>query len=111
MVNDDSIRNDGVSRVLRAPLRLAHPISNYFATAKLDLFSVNGEVLLNLNNEIGIGQPDSVSHGRTEHFCVCLSGELHRKGVQEFKELQEFSRNRVARPAAGLQPFRTHEKS
>src|SRR5258708_38908271 len=77
MVNDDSIRNDGVSRVLRGPLRLAHPISNYFATAKLDLFPVNGEVLLNLNNEIGIGQPDSVSHGRAEHFRVCLSGDFH----------------------------------
>src|SRR5260370_36813747 len=79
MVNDNGIRNDRVSRVLRGPLRLAHPISNYLATAKLDLFSVNGEVLLNLNNEIGIGQPDSVSHGRAEHFRVCLSGKLHRK--------------------------------
>jgi hypothetical protein len=111
MIQNDGVRDDGVDRVFRRPLGLTHPISDYLATSKLYLFAIDGEVFFDLDNQVGIGQPDPVPKGRTEHFCIRLSGDLHRKVVQEFKELQEFRRKHVARLEGGLQSLSTKEKS
>jgi hypothetical protein len=94
MIQDHSIRDDRINSVFARPLGLAHSIPDDFTAAELHLFPVNREVFFDLDYELGISQADSIAHRWTEHFCVRLSVDLHRKGVQEFKELQEFRRFR-----------------
>src|ERR1700739_1631519 len=92
MIQDHSIRDDRINSIFDRTLGLAHAIPDDFTAAELHLFPVNREVFFDLDYELGISQTDSIAHRWTEHFCVRLSGDLHGKGVQEFKELQEFRR-------------------
>jgi hypothetical protein len=51
-------------------LRLAHAVANDLAAAKLHLFAVDGEVLLDLDDEIGVGEPYTVTYRGAEHVGI-----------------------------------------
>ena len=84
MIDDQCIGHDGVYSAARlwacagaiaSALRLRHAISNGFAAAKFGFISIatckQGEIFFNFNHELCVCQPDTIAHGRAEHFCVC----------------------------------------
>jgi hypothetical protein len=48
-------------------LALAHAVADHLAAAELHLLAIGGEILLDLDDELGIGQPHLVAGGRAEH--------------------------------------------
>ena len=51
-------------------LRLPHAVADHLAAAEFHLLAVNGEILLHLDDEIGIGEPNAVSGGGAEHVGI-----------------------------------------
>ena len=76
MVEDDGVGDDGVDRAARArDLALAHAVADHLAAAELHLFAIGGEVLLDLDEEFGVGEPHPVARGGAEHVGVGGAGE------------------------------------
>ena len=79
VIDDQRIGDDGVRRALLVgDLRLAHAVADHLAAAELHLLAVGGEILLDLDDEIGVGQPHPVAGGRAEH--VGIDGTLYFDG-------------------------------
>jgi hypothetical protein len=71
MVEDQRIGDDGVDRPLPVRrLALTHAVADHLAAAELHLFAVGREVLLDLDDDVGIGQPHPVARGGPEHVGV-----------------------------------------
>ena len=69
MVEDQRIGDDGVDRALgAAALALAHAVADHLAAAELHLLAIDREIALDLDEELGIGEPDAVAGGRPEHM-------------------------------------------
>ena len=49
---------------------LAHAVADHLAAAELHLLAVGGEILLDLDDEIGVGEPHAVAGGRAEHVGI-----------------------------------------
>src|SRR5262249_5545958 len=62
-----------------ADLALAHAVADHLAAAELHLLAVGGEVLLHLDDEIGIGEAHAIARRRPEHagIVATLDGERH----------------------------------
>ncbi len=76
VVEDDGVGDDGVDRASRARgLRLAHAVADHLAAAELHLLAVGGEILLDLDHELGVGEADAIARGRAEHVGVGGAGE------------------------------------
>ena len=68
VVEDQRIGDDGVECTFRARrLRLAHAVADHLAAAELHLLAMDGEVLLHLDEEFGVGEPHPVAHGGAIH--------------------------------------------
>ena len=81
VVEDQRVGDDGVDRTGGAGrLRLPHAVADHLAAAELHLLAVDGAVLLDLDDEVGVGQPDPVADGRPEHGGV--GGARHAEGHQ-----------------------------
>src|SRR4029453_14856924 len=50
--------------------RLSHTIAQHFATTELHLITVDREIALDLNKQLGVGQPHAVAHCRTIHLRI-----------------------------------------
>jgi hypothetical protein len=71
MIEDQCIGDDGVDGALFVgDLALPHAVANDFAAAEFHLFAVDGEIFLDLDNEIGVGKPHAVARRRAEHIGV-----------------------------------------
>ncbi len=71
VVDDQGVGDDGVDRALRArALALAHAVADHLAAAELHLLAVGRVVLLDLDEELGVGQPHLVAHSRAEHVGI-----------------------------------------
>ena len=72
VVNHGRIGNHQIRRALGRGLdgRLPHPVANDLAAAELHLIPRPGVILLDFNQQVGIGQPDPVANGRPEHFGI-----------------------------------------
>ena len=71
VVEDQRVGDDGVDGA--APvgrLALAHAVADHLAAAELHLLAIDGEVLLDLDDEIGVGEPHPVAGGRAEHVGI-----------------------------------------
>ncbi len=69
VVDDQRIGDDGVDRALGARhLALAHAVADDLAAAEFHLLAVDGEILLDLDEEFGVGEPHLVADGRAEHL-------------------------------------------
>ena len=76
MVEDDGVGDDRVDRAARVGgLRLAHAVADHLAAAELHLFAVSREVLLDFDDELGVGKADAVAGGGTKHLGVVGAGQ------------------------------------
>ena len=57
-------------------LALPHAVANHLAAAELHFLAVDGEVLLDFDRQLGVGQAHAVAGGRAEHFGVGAGGRL-----------------------------------
>ncbi|MHC2795261.1 hypothetical protein ACVINZ_004273 [Mesorhizobium jarvisii] len=65
------VGDDGVDRALGAGnLALAHAVADHLAAAEFYFLTVNCEVLFDLDEEFGVGQPDLVADSRPIHLGV-----------------------------------------
>src|SRR3546814_16256952 len=61
-----------------AQLALAHAVTDHLAAAELHFLAVSGEVLFDLDPQLGIGQAHLVANGGAEHVRGGLSADIHR---------------------------------
>jgi hypothetical protein len=78
VVDDERVGEHRVDSALRArALRLRHAVANRLAATELHLLTVaaggQGEVLLHLDQQPGVGQAHAVAHGGAEHVGVGAS--------------------------------------
>jgi hypothetical protein len=68
MVEDHRVGDNRVDRALR-PRRLAlpHAVADHLAAAELDLLAVDRAVAFDLDDQLGVGEPQPVAGGRPEH--------------------------------------------
>src|SRR4030095_8557558 len=82
VIEDQRIRDHGVDRAVdSSALRLSHPVADDFTSAEFLLLAVRREVLLDLDDEIGICKTDSVADRRAEHLCVRRTADFIWHGV------------------------------
>ena len=77
VIDDQGVGDYGIGGVFGDPLALAHAVPYDFSPAELHFLAVNGEVLLDLYPQVGIGKTQTVAHGRAEHFGVSLAPDFH----------------------------------
>src|SRR4029077_9818020 len=71
VVHDQRIGDDGIGGALPVgDLRLPHAVADHLAAAEFHLLAIGGEILLDLDDEIGVGEPHSVAGGRAEHVGI-----------------------------------------
>ena len=84
MVEDHGVGDDGVDRSLgAAPLALPHAVADDLAAAELDFLAIDRAVALDLDDELGVGQPQPVAGGRAEHPGIsgARNGHRHRASL------------------------------
>ena len=106
MIEDDGVGDDGVDRAARVGrLRLPHAVADHLAAAELHLFAVSGEILLDLDDELRVGEADPVAGRGAEHFGVMRAGEggggKRVAGGGHFKTSVERGQARVGTAAKG----------
>ena len=68
MVEDHRVGDDRVDGALGAArLALPHAVADHLAAAELDLLAIDRAVALDLDDELGVGEPHPVADGRAEH--------------------------------------------
>ena len=76
MIEDDGVGDDRVDGAARVRcLRLTHAVADHLAAAELHLFAVSCEVLLDLDDELRVGEANPVAGGGAEHFRVMRAGQ------------------------------------
>src|SRR5712664_4399109 len=79
MIDDQRIGDDGIGRALLVGgLGLAHAVADHLAAAEFHLLAIDGEILFDLDDEIGVGQPHPIAGGGTEHAGI--DGTLYLYG-------------------------------
>ena len=74
-VDDQRVGDHGVHRALcLTGLGLAHAVADHLAAAEFHLVAIDGEILLHLHPEFGIGQPHAVAHGGAIHVGIGGAG-------------------------------------
>ena len=87
VVDDQRVGDDGIDGAVGAGhLALAHAVADHLAAAEFHLLTVGGEVLLDLDDQIGIGEADLVARGRAEHLGVGGAGNAVGHGIQCFRQ-------------------------
>ena len=76
VIEDDGVGDDGVDGAARVGrLRLPHAVADHLAAAELHLLAVSCEVLLDLDDELRVGEADAIAGRGAEHFGVMRAGE------------------------------------
>ncbi len=71
VVEDQRIGDDGVDGTLPVgDLALAHAVADHLAAAELHLLAVGAEILLHLDDDVGVGEPHAVAGGGAEHVGI-----------------------------------------
>ena len=71
VIEDQRIGDDGVDRALLVgDLALPHAVADHLAAAELHLLAVTAEILLHLDDDVGVGEPHPVAGGRAEHLGI-----------------------------------------
>ena len=77
VVDDQRIGDHGVHGTLGARgLALAHAVADHLAAAELDLLAIDRPILLDLEDEIGVGQAHAVAHRGAVHVGIGSSADL-----------------------------------
>jgi len=77
VIDDHRIGDDGVSDVLVVALALPHAVADHLAATELDFLAVGGEIALDLDPQVGVGQSHAVAGGGAEHFGISLTRNFH----------------------------------
>ena len=97
MVEDQRVGDDGVDGpVGPARLRLAHAVADDLAAAELDLLAIDRPILLDLEDEIGVGEAHPVARGRAVH--VGIGGPTDRARHQSSPPMISWLKPQTARP-------------
>ena len=81
VVEDDGVGDDQIERrfaALAGQRRLALAVADDLAAAELDLLAVDGEVLLDLDDQLGVGQANAVAGGGAIVAGVGGAGQMAR---------------------------------
>src|SRR5258707_7358097 len=79
VIDDQRIGDDGIGCALFVGgLGLPHAVADHLAATEFHLLAVDGEILFDLDDEIGVGQPHPIAGGGTEH--VGIDGTLYLYG-------------------------------
>src|SRR5947208_12612385 len=80
IIKSKRIRDHRVERAARAGRSrgLAHPVTEHFPSPEDSLIAVRGEILLDLNHQLRVGEPDPVSDRGTEHIRILFPWDFHR---------------------------------
>ena len=72
VVHDHRIRNHQIENAVSPDCgrRLSHAVANHFAAAEFGLLAGSCEVLLNFDEQVGVGEPDAVAGGRSVQVGV-----------------------------------------
>ncbi|STW72001.1 Uncharacterised protein [Klebsiella michiganensis] len=54
-------------------LSLAHTVADHFATAEFDLFAVGGQIIFDLDPQLGVRQANFIAGGGAEHVGIGLT--------------------------------------
>ena len=82
MVEDHGVGDDRVDGTLgAAPLALPHAVADHLAAAELDLLAIDRAVALDLDDELGIGEPQPVAGRGSEHRRIGGARNAHRHRV------------------------------
>ena len=84
---------------LRHALALAHAVADHLAAAELHFLAVDGEIALDLDDELGVGEAHAIADRRAEHLGIGAAADLHRVRLLAVA----FARGRAAR---SLRPAR-----
>ncbi len=66
----------------RAGQRLVHRLADRLASAEHRFLAAEGEVLLDLDPQVGVPEPDLVTGGRPEDRGIVLAADLHDSGLR-----------------------------
>src|SRR5258708_28691663 len=77
VVDDQRVGDDRVGDLRGHALALPHAVTDDFAAAEFHLLAVDGEILLDLDPELGVREPHPVAGRRSEHFCISLARDFH----------------------------------
>src|SRR6516164_9461904 len=70
VIENERVGDYGIDHAFASgTLRLTHAVADDFAPSELHFLAVGGEVLLPLDDEVGIRETDLVADGGTEHLC------------------------------------------
>ncbi len=82
MVDDQRIGDDGVDCALGlGELRLTHAVADDLAAAEFHFLAVDGEVVFNLYDQVGVGQANTVPGGWPEHVSVGSTSDTRHQSI------------------------------
>jgi hypothetical protein len=78
VIYNDDIGDDRIDGAARAgDLALSHAVADDLAAAKLHFLAISREVLLDLDEEFGVGEANLIAGRRTEHIGISGAGHFH----------------------------------
>ena len=101
MVEDQRIGDHRVDRALPiGDLALPHAIADHLAAAELHLLAIGGEILLHLDDDVGVGKPNPIPGGRTEHGGIDVARNPVGHEISPFplKRSSELAHDVLAKP-------------
>src|SRR6266508_4613645 len=83
VVQDEGLGDDEVEHAVGGggPRGLAHPVANHLAPAELHLVAVDGEVLLDLDQDVGVGEPHAIADRGTVEIRVLAARQPETHGL------------------------------
>src|SRR5690606_2597047 len=82
MVKNQRICDDGVHGAIGAAgLALPHAVADHLAAAEFDLFAIDGQVALDLDDDIGVAQTQTVAGSRAVHLRIIAAGNGKRHDI------------------------------
>ncbi len=68
IIKDQRVGDHGIDRSLGTRcLRLAHAVADDLAATEFDFLAKDREILFDLDQKLGISQPNLITHGRAKH--------------------------------------------
>ena len=82
VIDDQGVGDDEIERAVAAGghSRLTHPVAQGFAAAELGFVTVIGEILLDFDDQVGVGEAHAVAFGRAVEIGVNVSWNAQRHG-------------------------------
>ena len=84
VVEDDRIGDHQVGHLGGHGLALAHAVADDLAATEGHLVAIDGVVLLDLDDELRVGQPDAVAGGGAVEVCIGAACDLHHVSAPGF---------------------------